>query len=343
MTNFQVRKSNPADKDALNDLYRRITNIDRSDRQFHWEWTGGPYGPSPSWVIVEAASDKVVGHHGVIPVPLWVNGRRILAARTENTMIDPDFAGKFIYHAYEAKLLRELCEAGYEILFTTSGKGAWGVIRRRLGYQQIGRWRTHVIETSFGYRARRLVGPFGAIADIADLAARRSALPGLTLQASDAFQEAEDIWQRSAPAEGIFPNRERVYLDWRVRDHPYHSHQMAMLARERRNIGYVIWHQQNSAGRAVDILIDDIFVEGEEEETYRQTLALFVSTWAGKGARITLRTLDTDTPLARAIRQIAPRSNATPLAADSAELLAFSTSDMPVSDWRVTQLIAQGI
>ena len=155
LSDFEVRQTQQSDMHELNSLYHLLTGIERSSRQFDWEWFDGFEGPAPSWVIVEKTSNRIAGHHGVIPVPLTFEGKRYRGARTENTMVHPDFRGKFPYHVVEAQLLKQLL-LNYDAIFTTAGKGAQAVVRRRLGYVDAGRWQTNKLFSTTGYLARRL-------------------------------------------------------------------------------------------------------------------------------------------------------------------------------------------
>lgn len=343
MAKFQIRDTRMGDMEALNALYRRITGIDRSAAQFHWEWINGPYGPAPSWVIVETLTDRIVGHHGVIPVPLWVGGRPVQAARTENTMINPDFRGKFMYHAYEAKLLRELHERGFELVFTTSGKGPWGAVRRRLGYVSAGRWRTFVVFTDLGHKARRAFGGAGRLVDAFPSLKHTVGPHGWTVESTKDCAAIAALWQDARPDAGIFPQRDSAYLEWRLQNHPYNPHALALLCRGGAPVGYVAWREQSLRGGAQDILIEDIFIHGAEEEMYLAALQTLVAEWSGRGVRLLLRTLDTDTPLTRAILGAGQPTEPTASSLDSAELLVSGEPSLTGMSWHMTQLIAQGI
>lgn len=136
---FVLRRSRRSDGPALNDVYQQLTGIARTQEAFEWEWFDTPNGPNDSFVIIDRPSQQVVGHHGVVKVPIRINRQKLLAGRTENTMLLPEFRKKINYVNIERHLLETIFKR-YDLLITTSGKSAQYAIRKRLGYIDCGPW-----------------------------------------------------------------------------------------------------------------------------------------------------------------------------------------------------------
>ena len=137
---FILRRSRRSDGPALNGVYQQLTGQARTQEAFEWEWFETPNGPNDSFVIIDKPSQQVVGHHGVVRVPARINRQKLLAGRTENSMLLTEFLKKLITPNIESKYLLETIFKRYDLLITTSGKSAQYAIRKRLGYIDCGPW-----------------------------------------------------------------------------------------------------------------------------------------------------------------------------------------------------------
>jgi hypothetical protein len=336
MAQYTLRETRPEDEAALNALYRRLTGIARSGAQYAWEWRDGPLGPAPSWVVVDEDEDRLVAHHGVVPVPLVCDGTPLAAARTENTMLDPDYRGRVPYHAYEARILAELRKR-FEVLFTTSGKGAWAAVRKRLGYRPVGTWRTFTLAATSSWLARRALGGV-APAGLPGMFARGGIGGGAVEETRDLSRVARQ-WE-AAP--GIQVAHTEAFLKWRLLDHPYHRHRVAVLTREGIDEGALAWREEAGPAGTVDIHVVDIFLKHPDPDALAAWLATAARHWRGRPARILFRTLSTG-PCADAARRVAPPWLGRRNAQGATALLVLADARIVAADWWVTMLLAQGI
>ena len=296
---FQARPTRPEDAAPLNELYLRITGRTRSLDTWRWEWLEGPLGPAPSWVILDEREGALVGHHGVVPVPLSVRGRPVRAARTENSMLVPELRTEVNYAAFERRFRREL-EGRFEVLFTSAGKGAPAAVRRRLGYRPVAAWEELRVADTPAHWAARELGAVGRGARF--LAPLTLARPpaGWTLEPTSDTGRVAALWKRCAPKFGVALDRTADYLDWRLRRHPYHDYRLAVVQRDGCDVGAVAWWEQARRGGAARVWIEDVFVEGHDEPGYRALLSLFAWRLRDRPVRVQLRTLGVDRPLRRA-------------------------------------------
>lgn len=321
-----VRETLPTDLAAVNALYKRLTGIERNEQQYRWEWLDGPQGPAPSWVLVDAADGRVIGHHGVVPVPLWNGRQAIQAARTENTMLEPEARGRFAYHRVEAGLLKALLQR-FEVVFTTAGKGAQAMVRKRLGYETEGVWQSFLFPPGPLYLLRRAVGPLAPTR----LWRLHDGLHGV--------QQAERLArlaQECRPAAGWSAERSAEYLHWRLFAHPYHRHQAAILQRNGQDVAALAWHEASGRRGTVEIIVDDVF--GRDEASCREALLNLVRAQRSRAARVGLRTLQ-DSALAR----LAQAAGAVAVAGGSTELLVRYADPATRQGWEATGVLGQGI
>lgn len=329
--------------DALNSLYELLTGIQRSREKFSWEWQDGPYGPAPSWVIEERATGKVVAHHGVIPVPLWMGNERILAARTENTMLNPAYRGQFLYHIHERKILNELHKT-FPVVFTTSGKGGHGAIRKHLGYQDVGLWRTYNLSSGWRYFARRLMPGLIKVTEKTPIWHESNLAVALT---SD-MDRVERLWHRCRRNHTHCLEREAPYLRWRFQNNPYHHYETALILKGGVEFGFLVWRVSRDDVTGQSVLIEDFFLDEYTMSNCRQVLEMFCAPWRKMGVRVSLRTLVTPSPLINALTYMASqRIGANTHKHGGAAFLVHSGSNAAAlrdgDHWQVTMGLAQGI
>ncbi len=335
---FTVRPTQLEDGVALNQLYHRLTGTMRSIAQWRWEWFDTPSGPAPSWVIVETASGRIVGHHGVVPVPLVYGGRRLAAARTENTMIDPDVRRRLVYPPIEARLLAELLKT-FDLIYTTSGKGSHGLVRKRLGYVPAGAWRTFTVGLTPAYIAQRLAGrALGRLAAPLGLVFSRARAGWRIEETADLNRIAECCAAWHDPG-AITTDRTSDYVRWRLGEHPYHSIRLGLLVREKKPSAFVAWREDQGANGTREIKIEDICASSRDGDVFDAVFHALVNLHRSKPARVTLRTLDNDRPLVRAALRAARLQRS----ADETELLVRSRVGISSTAWDATMIMAEGI
>jgi hypothetical protein len=276
---YRSRPAEREDIDAVVHLYNLVTGKQRRVAEHRWEWWETPAGPGSMWVIEETASGAIVGHHGLIPTPLLVGGQHILAGKTENTMVHPDHRDKVLYFLFERQFVQEAA-ARFDLLFTTSGYGAPGRIRRKLGYQSVGAT-TFFLKVTRGAGLQRLALPVTAgftgspalnrlAALVVKGASRPAALAfakrgrpasGITVarlaQLEEILAPTAALWQRTGPVFGITIERSAPYLRWRLGANPNVQYVYFAAWRGRELVGFAAVEPVSDD----QALIVDIFVE----------------------------------------------------------------------------------
>ena len=136
---------NHSDCPRLTDIYNKFTGKTRSTTLWKHQWLNNDQPSTKYYSIIENATTNVVGGHGIIAYDLYSGGRKYTIGKTENTIIDQFFRGKFLYPAIEKKILKEY-QRDFDILFTgitDPKKYSW---RKNIGYNQEIIWN---IEKSF--------------------------------------------------------------------------------------------------------------------------------------------------------------------------------------------------
>ncbi len=342
MSTFTLRSTEPGDADRLNALYREHTGIVRTRDQFLWEWFQGPGGPSPSWVVTEETAGRVVAHHGVVPCPIWCDGALLRAARTENSMVDPRFQDRLPYVSYEAMLLKRLLK-DFDLIFTTTGKGAPGAIRKRLGYESLGRWHSFVIQEPPAYLAARIAGRTAGKVASALTPPVGNPPAGWSLEHTDDCRRVAALWTDSRDAYRLAPHRDADHLAWRLAGNPYFPARMAVAVHNGRDAGFVAWRHRASGHAGAEISLDDIFCLHNDVSSHQAVLALLRRELRRKPARLTLRVVRADTPLCLAAASFTPVRLRGRETGSGAEFLVRTAKPMPLPRPELTMLTTEGI
>lgn len=136
---YVLRPTQRSDASALISVYFNITGKLRTESEFVWEWFDAPLGANDSFVIISKQTQEVVGHHGLVKIPLAIGGKKLLAGRTESSMLLPEYRRSINYAMIETHLLNTAFE-NYDMIITTAGKKAQYAVRMRLGYKDFGPW-----------------------------------------------------------------------------------------------------------------------------------------------------------------------------------------------------------
>lgn len=94
-----------------NVLYRKVYGKERSDSFFKWEFLDGPAGKA---IYVGAFDgDKLIGTQSAIPIYFsGADGKKILTAKSEDTLLDPEYRGKGLFDKMYGLLIEECKKAG---------------------------------------------------------------------------------------------------------------------------------------------------------------------------------------------------------------------------------------
>ena len=281
--NFLLRRTRREDCSELNDVYRKVTGIVRSESSFFWEWFEGPFGANDSFVIVDKRSKKVVGHHGVVQVPLKIGNLRVRGGRTENSMLLPDFRQTIPYFLIEKHILEEQLTK-FDVIFTTAGKGNQKLIRQRLGYQDLGKWRHLILnDGSFQAVTRRILGPKAKNLMYHEYEKNYDERALLKLERSGAFSlcDVEDLHLTSAKRSigpgylRAFPDKD--YLRWKAYDPVYRKFTGNFEVNGHRfGVMFAMKHWSNGS---TDIVIK--FISAQDPENALQMIAKAIKKLSG--------------------------------------------------------------
>jgi hypothetical protein len=130
---IEIRLLQSTERELANNFFNEIYNTNRTFENFLWEFVNGPAGKAIYVIAVDTSKPalKIVGIQCAIPLELkGTDGRLILTAKSEDTLVHPDYRGQ------------KLFEKMYELLFkecTTAGiKYIWGFTPALKAFERIG-------------------------------------------------------------------------------------------------------------------------------------------------------------------------------------------------------------
>lgn len=109
----------------INDFYNRIHKTNRTIEQFNWEFNEGPKGNGIYIYAWDTEEKQVVGTQGAILLDVVdQEGTKILTAKSEDTLVDPNYRGKNIFNNMYDMLFEKCIERGVFSIwgFTTAIK-----------------------------------------------------------------------------------------------------------------------------------------------------------------------------------------------------------------------------
>jgi hypothetical protein len=276
------RPYEPGDEVQINKLYLAIAGRDRGEAEFAWEWLhtwDGRGTMDLAFDLDREEGDQLVAQYSLIPTPLSVWGRPLLAGKTENCMSHPALRGTGFYSKHEQEWF-EREKQRYSVFFTTAGQvsgGAVGKVRLKLGYAAFDDWanaglwlRTGKLREELaavvagkGRPGRALAPWLGALLAAAVQGyslVRRCRRCAYRTAVHGAGQEPLDdiaaLWRRNRERYGISVDRTADYLRWRVDDDPHLSHEYLVLYDGAALAGYVVYFIQRGTLHVVDVLVD---------------------------------------------------------------------------------------
>ena len=295
MANYLSRMFTENDKKELNDLYNLVANRRRTLDVFDWEWIKPPAGQGSMWLIIEEKNGKIIGHHGLIPIPSIYFGQSILLGKTENTVMHPAYRGQRIYFPFEKKFLADAAKR-FDINYTISGTAEQGRIRLKLGYKIIGGYERYykcgsyknlscllrdIIEKRIHRNSVALVLGFlcKVLIPFLKLTIRKAPeiVQGISLEKVDDLltvsEEWQNFWDNNRDSFGITIDRTVSYLQWRLFANPAVKYDFYIARRSSKIIGAVTIKHSNEGKVAI---IEDLVAEGNDEIKFNSILQSIV-------------------------------------------------------------------
>ena len=211
MSDLEIRRATPADREAIIDLLRVSLGRevdDRYERLFAWKHEENAFGPSPAWVACDA--DRIAGFRVLMRWRFVEQGRVVHAVRAVDTATHPDYQGRGIFTRLTRRALDELADEGVGFVFNTPNdqsrpgylKMGWQVVGQLPTVVRPSRWHRLGVIARARVPAERWSTPTTAGEDAASVLADTGAVDAL-------------LAARARPAAGVETELSSEYLRWR--------------------------------------------------------------------------------------------------------------------------------
>jgi len=357
---YIIRRSNAHDYQAINDAYNRFTGRSRTMEQHLWQWINTPFDHSESWVIEHVASNKIVGHHGVMYLTFVEKGKHIPVGKTENTFVLNDHSKKIYYPGFEKIALKNM-KKRFAYIYTTApdkSRGAVGILRRRLGYKPIGKSvifglyfsraaikkiiqkRFSLLKSSAGFLSALFSILQGLIRYINKIRVRKVMVTPMSWKS---IYDVETFWRRHSKFYGITADRNAAYLRWRYLENPHSKFDIIKLIKEDEVLGYAILKKTKITAMRTNFnvtVIDDLIVAKASESNFYHAITAITNYSSDKELTLFYTLSQTDS-VNKAIRRFLwPLSILQ--SKEGPEILVWGKNKNNLS-WYFTNILSEGI
>jgi len=231
-----------------------------------WQYQENSAGATTGTVAIDKASGRVIGHFGIVPVRVWVDGEERLAGNDVNAVTDPMYRrrGVFIGTVEAAHELSR--QAGVSLFYAMPNEeSSFHGFTERLGYHFVG----HVPLLARPVNVRRLVATRVSMPGIAPLAAmfarpfapplpeRAEPVAGIAVAPVERFDAAFDaFWVRVRGRERIMVARDIAYLNWRFVDIPLRRYESFAATEGGELRGFIVLREAEVLGMRAGLVVD---------------------------------------------------------------------------------------
>lgn len=232
MITYSIAKE--SNYEEINNFYNKYKNINRTLKQFYWEFHNAPAGKS---IYVYAKdNDLVIGILCVIPINfITKNNKRVLSGKAEDGLVHPDYRGKGILNKIYDVLFEECKLSGINII--------WGFTNIMKPFIKLG-WEvpfsyTHSLFVIKPLRTYNLILKQNFFLSIKDKTKLFLLCYGLKLKNSLIHKEVDlndyyiieeknidvenlitSIWEKNHFS---YIEHSKEYLEWRIYKNPYYE------------------------------------------------------------------------------------------------------------------------
>jgi|FLOH01.1.fsa_nt_gi hypothetical protein len=252
------------DGKAINDLYNKVFQQNRSLEHYMWKYWDNPAGPPTGSLARERATGNCVATGIAQRRRGWVNGHDTYGALMCESATDPDLRGG-------GRLWREVMN-GFAVVSADVDGIYWGyggqsteeaikIGERWFGYRVIVQLVAWEIRLSTKPIFERRVGGFSSfLAPLFDFCLRlrwRKHRLGLETREVTCFgAEYDELWERYRDLYTFCFHRGAASLNWRYIENPQWQHRVLEARNQGKLVGYMVWREWSDNGTQIATVLD---------------------------------------------------------------------------------------
>jgi GNAT superfamily N-acetyltransferase len=241
---WQLERYKAGDEHDLLELFGIVFGTSRSLEHWNWQFANNPYLPPTISLARETASGRLAGGHVVMPFPLNVKGRPVLACHSLDLAVHPDFRRQGIFETTARDCFAWARERGAEAVVAFPNASSYPGFVRSLGWNRILFPRLYAMRLDVGIPLQRVLRS-RTLASIPNEIFR--SIVHLRLQARANVQRTtsgrrmvvetytkvpsryEELWLACSNQEVLSLWKDTKYFQWRYDSNPDHSFQYVGL------------------------------------------------------------------------------------------------------------------
>ena len=221
-------------------FYNRLYKENRDSEKFVWEFHSPNAGKAIYIIARDIVKNCIVGSQCAIPIMLTNNtGEAILTAKSEDTLVDPEYRGLSIFENMYQELFLRCKESGIRYI--------WGFTSAKKPFQRLGFSLPYdhsqslmAFDTVASYRYLSGLNPKNKVSDLQKIfglcilsrlnAIKLNSSSGLprTFQVASTHFDASELKDHHKlidvkSDEGFWIRQDLPYLQWRIAGNPYHE------------------------------------------------------------------------------------------------------------------------
>lgn len=226
---WSLRQATPKDKPQILALHERVFHVPLSEPQWDWQFMHNPTAKAVVWVAV-TPEGKIVGHHCLIPIPFWKEGKRTIAAYSILSMIDPAFQRQGMLKALANASENQFTQEVTPTRLTFLNDNSLPVYTHSLGWTEVGKKPPiyfailnlkPLAVKAVGGKIAPLFSPLLAWANKLFHPKKREFTPEFEITESQSFDAAlDELWECFSHSIHFSTLRDAQYLNWRFFKNP---------------------------------------------------------------------------------------------------------------------------
>ena len=148
---FIVKKTNeltPEERHGINELFSRVFNKARSDREFLNQSIQNPLGYSYHSMMMDGA--RIVGINTFVPGYYIANGRKMLFANSTDSMVDKPYRDFFNFSDLVTIGFSRMKKDGVAFVYGYPNDNSFPVVIKGRLYKSIGKMYTYCLPVNIG-------------------------------------------------------------------------------------------------------------------------------------------------------------------------------------------------
>ncbi len=296
---LRAMEQTDADAKLFLDCFAR-NGMPRDERAFRWQFFEGPTGRL--YVDFAVAPDGTLGAiYAALPVMGVVDGRRVLAVQSVDTLTDERHRGKGLFlQLAKRTYARAAAEGAHLVYGFPNGQSANGFFTR-LGWKTLDPVPFLVRPLRTSALTRRLPAPWRGLPSLPIPVLPRRPRPGTEVRAIIRFGvEHEAVWRLFAKDVGVAVDRDAAYLNWRLVDKPGEDYRALALYERGRLLGFSVHCLKQKHGAMLGYLMEVIF-DPTRPDAGRRLVTASLRELAARGTELVLAWCFDHSPNRRAL------------------------------------------